>query len=341
MKHKKIFSIFIFILIGIILFYILNIIFMPEWVINNDATLSTRGIYEEKKNSLDVVFVGSSNIYNGISPLEIWEETGIPSYSYASPEQKIWLSYYAIEELFKYQKPKIIMLDMNEAFTDAENNYDEDTIRKLLDNMKIGKAKLDAINDPNLDYSISDKISFLIPITRYHTRWDSLTTKDIERLFYSYDSAFKGYSYSKNIEAFEGNTEYLQYEEGKAEINQVALEYLEKIIKICEENNTELILIDMPSPNTWSYVRHKAVEEYANEKGIKFLELNCVEEINIDWSTDTQDKGWHLNVKGAEKVSKYISKYLKENYNLQNQKNNPKYSDWNKDLEKYLKQKNG
>lgn len=116
MKYIRIVSVALFIIIGLILLYILNIILLPEWVTNEGATLSTRGIYEEEKNSLDVVFVGSSNIYNGISPLEIWEETGIPSYSYGSPEQKIWLSYYAIKEVLAYQKPKIIMLDVNEAF---------------------------------------------------------------------------------------------------------------------------------------------------------------------------------------------------------------------------------
>ena len=337
MKHKLLISVSIFIIIGLILFYILNIILLPEWVINNDATLSTRGIYEEEKNSLDVVFVGSSNIYNGISPLEIWQETGITSYSYASPEQKIWLSYYAIQELFAYQKPKVIMLDMNEAF--ADDNLEEDNIRKLFDNMKLGKAKINAINDEFLNYGIEDKLSYIFPIIRYHTRWNNLSTKDIKRLFYDYDSTYKGYSLSKSIEPFEGNTDYLNYTDETTNINDISLKYLDKIVELCKEQETELVLIDMPSPNTWSYSRHRAVEEYANSKKIKFLELNCIDEIGIDWNTDTQDAGWHLNVNGASKVSRYVANYLKKKFDLTDKRENEIYQAWNKDLEIYLNNK--
>ncbi len=337
MKHKVFISAIIFILIGLVLFYILNIVFLPEWVINEGATLSTRGIYEEKNNSLDVVFVGSSNIYNGISPLEIWQETGITSYSYGSPEQKIWLSYYAIEEVLAYQNPKVIMLDVNEAF--ADDYLEEDNIRKLLDNMKLGKAKIEAINDEMLNYGTQDKLSYLFPIIRYHTRWNSLTTKDFERLFYNYDSTYKGYIISKQIVPFKGNTQYLEFTEETTQIHEVAKKYLDKIVETCKENGTELVLIDMPSPNTWSYPRHKAISDYAESNGIKFLELNCVDEIGIDWNTDTQDGGWHLNTNGAVKVSKYLANYLKENFNLTDNRENKDYQDWNQDLEKYLEDK--
>lgn len=337
MNHKQLFSVVIFIIIGILLFYIVNIVFLPEWVTNDGATLSTRGIYEEEKNSLDVVFVGSSNIYNGVSPLEIWEETGITSYSYASPEQKIWLSYYAIEEVLTLQNPKIIMLDVNEAF--ADDYLEEDNIRKLLDNMKLGKAKLDAINDEMLDYGMQDKLSYLFPIIRYHTRWNSLNKKDFKKLFYQYDSTYKGYVLSKRITAFTGNTKYLEYTEDTTQIQEVAKSYLDKIVELCKENNTELILIDMPSPNSWSYPRHKAISDYADSKEIQFLELNCVDDIGIDWNTDTQDKGWHLNIYGASKVSRYIAKYLQENYDFEDKRENEKFAEWNSDLEIYLKDK--
>lgn len=335
MEYIRIVSVALFIIIGLILLYILNIILLPEWVTNEGATLSTRGIYEEEKNSLDVVFVGSSNIYNGISPLEIWEETGIPSYSYGSPEQKIWLSYYAIKEVLAYQKPKIIMLDVNEAFS---NDYlEEDNIRKLLDNMKFGKAKLEAINDKMLNYD--SELSYIFPIIRYHTRWNSLTKKDFQRLFLDYKSTYKGYVLSKQVTPFEGNTNYLEYTEKTDQIQEVSKKYLDKIVELCQEKGTELILIDMPSPHSWTYPRHKAISDYAESKEVEFLELNCVDEIGIDWSKDTPDGGWHLNVNGASKVSKYIAKYLQENYNLTDYRENPNYSEWNNDLEKYLKDK--
>ena len=44
MKYIRIVSVALFIIIGLILLYILNIILLPEWVTNEGATLSTRGI---------------------------------------------------------------------------------------------------------------------------------------------------------------------------------------------------------------------------------------------------------------------------------------------------------
>ena len=332
---KLFMKILLFILIEVVIFYLCNIIFLPEWIKDSGATLSTAGIYQEKENSLDVVFVGSSNIYNGVSPLEIWNQTGIASYSYASPEQKIWLSYYAIKELLNYQTPKVIVLDMNEAF--SSENFQEDTVRKLFDNMKLGKAKLEGINDKNLNLSFSDKLSYIFPVLRYHTRWNDLSINDFKRIFNKYDSTYKGYVMSKNVSAYEGNTDYMKSYNETVEMDPISQEYLNKILELCNNNNIELLLIDMPSPNSWSYPRHEAVKKYAQEHNIKFLELNCIDEININWETDTQDKGWHLNINGARKVSSYIAEFLKENYDLQDHRNEDSYKDWNNDLEIYLK----
>ena len=43
---------------------------------------------------------------------------------------------------------------------------------------------------------------------------------------------------------------------------------------------------------------------------INFLEL--VEETGLDFSTDTYDAGLHLNLSGAEKVSRYLGRVLRE-----------------------------
>lgn len=59
------------------------------------------------------------------------------------------------------------------------------------------------------------------------------------------------------------------------------------------------------------------MQQYADEKGIAYLDLNeKVEELGLNWAEDTQDKGDHLNVYGAEKVTSYLGNYLEDNYEL-------------------------
>ena len=48
--------------------------------------------YQEKPNSLDIVFIGSSNTYAFWSPLYAWSNYGIATYDYAAAGQAI-LSY--------------------------------------------------------------------------------------------------------------------------------------------------------------------------------------------------------------------------------------------------------
>ena len=75
----------------------------------------------------------------------------------------------------------------------------------------------------------------------------------------------------------------------------------------------------------------------------KKMSENNIEEISsvstTDWDKDTQDEGNHLNIYGAEKVGKYIATYLKNNYNLDDHRNDEKYQKWNDELENYKKQK--
>ena len=44
--------------------------------------------------------------------------------------------------------------------------------------------------------------------------------------------------------------------------------------------------------------------------------LKDIDEIGIDFTTDTFDYGQHLNVQGAEKLSKYLGRVLDNRYNL-------------------------
>ena len=113
MNLKLIFKIISFILIGIIIFILLSAIIVPHWTRNDGTTVVIKSFYNEPKDTIDAVFIGNSSVYKGISPMEIWKKYGITSYDFASPDQKIWLSYYFIKECFNYQKPKVIVLSVD------------------------------------------------------------------------------------------------------------------------------------------------------------------------------------------------------------------------------------
>ena len=48
-----------------------------------------RGFYELEPNSLDVVFIGSSNVHCNINPNVIWNQYGITSYDFSCDMQDL------------------------------------------------------------------------------------------------------------------------------------------------------------------------------------------------------------------------------------------------------------
>lgn len=333
MKNKKnikiILKVIIFILIGVIIFALISRILIPDWIKDDGSTIAIKSFYNEPKDSLDTVFVGNSSVYKSISPIELWKEYGITSYDYSSPEQRIWLSYYLIKECLIYQSPKVIFLNVDEAFT--EDDATEQSIRKALDNMKYNGAKKEAMNDKIFNISNFDKLSYIFPILRYHSRWDSLNGDDLILDIDEYYTIHKGYVMSKNQKA---------YVKGNEDISQVSIgtkstTYLEKIIDLCKENNIELVLMYIPSPMTWSENKNEEMQEFATSHNVRYIDMNINCDLDMNWDKDTEDGGWHLNLYGARKVTNYLGKILKEEYHFISHKDDEEYSYWYDDEQDY------
>ena len=81
----------------------------------------------------------------------------------------------------------------------------------------------------------------------------------------------------------------------------------------------------------------------AAENGLAYYSLvGKDEEIGLDWSTDTYDKGLHLNVYGAEKFTSYFGKILAENHNMPDHRTDADLSAiWDERIDAYYKERNG
>lgn len=333
---KQIIKVIAFIIIGIILFSLLNPIFIPK---TSNRTI-IQGFYAEPKKSLDVVFVGDSAIYRGITPIKIWQEYGITSYNFASPTQRLWDSYYCVKEILKYQKPKVIVLHADAMFnTDPKKEAFQ---RHLYDNMPISMNKLQAISNPLQEISKQKAVSFLFPILKYHSRWNELKNEDFTLAYTKAHNALKGYDMQKAKKPYQNKEDYMKMEHKNKnnKIKKGEREYFIKIKELCDKNNIQLVLLETPSPKVWNEKKQQEAQKLAKETNTPFVDMNTVvEQIGIDWEEDTSDNGWHLNIYGAEKASSYFGKYLKENYALQSHKNDKNYAKWEQDSKEYEKQK--
>ena len=78
-----------------------------------NMTLKVEGFYNEPKNSMDLLFFGSSHMYCSIDPVMLQEETGLTSYVFATQQQPLWITCHYMKEALKYQRPEKIFLEVH------------------------------------------------------------------------------------------------------------------------------------------------------------------------------------------------------------------------------------
>lgn len=344
MKSKKakliiITKVILFILIGLIILQLITPIFVPTWATKYDGEARRiKGFYQEPTNSIEVLMIGNSDLYRGISTMKLWEQYGIASYNMGSAMQTPWTGYYMLKEAYQYQFPKLVIIEVDSVFEKKDRS--EPNLRKTYDSMRWGKTKLEAITDPIYHNSLREKMSYIFPIMRFHSRWSELKLKDITQSYQTYESPFKGYSITAKVMANKNEYKYMDKKRNENGIPKKSKEYLEKTIELCRKNNTQVLLLELPSSTTWSHQRSKWMQEFAKQQNVPFIDLNYpTDGYPLDWSKDTEDRGNHLNIYGAEKTASYLGKYIKENYQISDYRNNTDYTKWNDNLLLYEKVK--
>ena len=263
------------------------------------------GISAEKKDSLDVIFLGDSESYTSFSPMDLWAQHGIASYNCGQSSQRIQETYYMLKTALQTQSPKLVILETNLMFRDP------------------GLAE-------NVLLTVGEPLRFYFPALRYHNIWKSVfdgpkTDAD----------SFKGFPVHSDIEPYTGAKKYMQPTDSVKKMPAHTYLYMDMIRKLCAKNNASLLLVSTTSPVNYSYPKHNALAAYARRYNIPYFDLNLDDRAGIDWEKDTMDKGDHLNLSGARKVTAVLGSYLMENYSLPDHRGEKKYSDWNTLLEQY------
>lgn len=262
----------------------------------------TNGVLAERKNTVDVLFLGDSECYSTFIPLKIWNDHGITSYVCGTTEQVLSFSYELLTKAEKKQNPKIVVLETNTVFREVTNT----------------KAFI-------------NKAEGLFSVFKYHDRWKNLQPKSWQiNENKIYDERSKGYLFNTIVNA--ASTQgYMTPTDEKETIPTDNVKYVKKIRDYCRKNGAELVLVSVPSTKNWNYAKHNAIAELSENLGIEYVDMNTMQkEIPIDWKTETRDKGDHLNYYGAVKATSYMGKYLEASGLFENKKNDPEYAEWNR-----------
>ncbi len=289
----------------------------------NDGILTMQNFYRQPKGSVDVLLVGNSHSGINIDTASLWNEYGIAAYNLWGGVQPLWNSYHFLVEALKYQRPKLVVLEITATVSDYEYSEEQNRLKNIA-GMKLSGNKLEAVKASAPEDS---RLNLLLGLPLYHGRFDEVCEED-----------FENFPWSKGLENYKGS--YLLYGTGNyrfesaegvdtcREIMDKEREYLIKCIELCRDENIPLLLLKTPAlERTWEQEIYNTVSKIADEYSLEFINMNLMDgEVGItagDWSLDR-----HMNGSGARKVAEYLGRYISENYSIPDRRGDDMYSSW-------------
>lgn len=289
--------------------------------------------FQEKEN-FDVLFFGVSHMQVGVLPMELWKDYGIVSFNFGESGSKLPWSYWALKNALDYTEPSLVVLDVRSV--EAEEMAYYSYVRTNFDEFPLSKTKIEAAMD--LFTTWEERMSFLIPLLEYHNRWIDLGQEDFQKISTRTDKGARFY-YGSNLKvAVPSKYNTLNYED-KLPPGEVGGTYLRKIIELCQNEGIDVILVEIPYPANGKSQRYaNGIYDIAAEYDVDYINFLRMDGI-VNFNTDMNDSNAHMNDSGSRKVTNYLGKYIQENYNIPDHRQDVAYESWYADYEEFKKDK--
>lgn len=275
-----------------------------------DSINSIKAFHSLEKNSVDVCFYGSSHVWKGCDVNAFEDTCGLSGYNYAGNWQAFNTTLLFMRDSFRTQTPKV-------AFVDTYVVY-----HKLVDVEMEGQiyytraissfpGKKEYLNDC-FGNNWKRYVTYYMPLIMFHDNWSEISKENfIAKKSVSDFVKSRGYDNSTEITP----TDLSKCINGTQKaLNDTSLEMLDSMVSLCRENGTVLIFYTCPYEGEYEYA--DAMAQYASDHDCDYINLiDHMDDMGLDGSTDFRDTK-HLNDSGAAKLSKYLGKYLLENYTI-------------------------
>lgn len=339
---KKVLKPIIFTIIFLILFAVFTEVLTPK---DEYGLSQLKNFYKEKSNTIDVLLMGTSHVFCGISPAVLYRDYGIAAYAIPASTEPPWATYYKLKEALKTQKPQLIILDVygiaSEQWIEINPDGSPDYAALEYAMQHIGtmrangnKAAAAAVSSRNLD----DAADLFLRFPFYHDRWTALgeTGSNFDSRYNTkgFYSVYGGYFFELNAPEYKNRTgrtpeEVFETTE-RAPLTPKFEKYFRIIIELAQSEDIPLLLITTPYFETEYEQRvYNTIDEIASEYGVPFINFNTLyDEIGIKFEEDVALDDSHLNFSGAEKFTSYLGEYLKENYYIYDRRGDKSYTTW-------------
>lgn len=293
--------------------------------------------YEEESNSIDILILGDSHTYCGVSSDIIQGKTGLKSYNHGIGGVNFHEVYFNLLEALKYQSPKLVIVENYPFFGvgQEKKSFNENGIlnrrtKFSAEGKKIGFTKIMENKVSMVDYNFLKNFN----IFKYHENWtdfedfstvlNQFTTK---KSFPPFKDSAKDIAFMSNEIAEEFKNKQFKDSIFISDDHEVIIN---KILKLSKENNFKLLFVTVPFYNEY-YKKtnekfkngHEQLKKIIkNYDTAKLLDINPTVDLNRTYFLGGNNvktfnyNNQHLNYKGNIKTSNIISNFINNNYDF-------------------------
>ena len=334
MKKKNIFKNLLKVVVFVLIFAILYTTAIPVLSSGSDRMSynSVKGFYEEQKESLDAVYIGSSNVLAFWNPLFAWKEYGLAISSFATNSQPLAGAEYLIKEARKTQPDALMVVNIN--------TLGEDTtiprLHKVFSFAPFSINKFESVNRICDWYGFDNeaKQEFYFPIIRFHSRWNSLVPED----FAIKSNGFKGtLVYGKYFRDSVDVSKKYKISDELTPLPDLHKNSITSLLDYCDAENVEILFVTVPQAKDVNTIgKYNAINKMIEDRGYPVLNLmEKTDEIGISIEKDYYNED-HINIHGSLKYTYYMSEYFIDNYGFKDKRGEEAYKSWDEGLNNYM-----
>lgn len=290
-----------------IIFLSIQPFFIPKFF--GDSSTIVKGYSLQKRNSIDVLFLGASQMFCTIDAGTLSDKYGISSYDFGASSQHLSITPFYFDTALRTQTPKLVMVEVCTIFS-KNSDLNNPTLAQSFNPMDASIDKFMTINRV-LNGDIFTAFKYTVtPLFLYHDRWKSMNEDDIGFVINPQkyiDNESRGFFLRDHVEEHS-----IAFFNGDKTLKSIPVESQEALLYIaeqCKEKNIKLVLFKAPVSN-WTKGESLSVQQFSDKNNLEYIDLNeNLKEIGINEKTDFYNFE-HLNASGAKKTTEYLAKIL-------------------------------
>ncbi len=277
--------------------------------------------YYQRKDSIDLVILGSSHAYRSYDPKVIGQAMGLENrvFNFGSSAQSPMVSFFVLKEILEIQRPKYVVMDLYYLVFQEDNQLRNR--RYNLDYMQSGPTRTAFFRD---GFSVEEKVLL--------TAFPTLVYKDYLKPKFNKllgrphmlkkKGNYQGAGFVSNpdtlsMEKLKYQNQFDYFDTEISAITDSNLGYLKKIYDLCHRENISLFFITAPMPE----ISTGKIEDYWLFSRLFFETTVQLQSPFIDYNinrfgaikdTDHYYDDDHLNAAGARIFSASVADYIEK-----------------------------